>query len=160
MRKVIGGRAYDTETAELVASGSHDHEMSQAWWSLYRTSAGAWFEVAADHEGIVEEFAARTEGEARRWLERHASHLVGKYFGTAPEASASDYKNLRFSRRTVIAAAGVQKETFSQSGLTEFLLELGPDFPRQVSGDSSSRAKRLNELLVMYDEAPDRLVEG
>jgi hypothetical protein len=87
VRKIIKGKAYDTDKAELVASGSHVHELSDAWWSLYRTSVGAWFEVAAGHDGVME-FQPFTDGEARCWLERHANHLVERYFGEAPEASA------------------------------------------------------------------------
>jgi hypothetical protein len=51
MKKIIGGMSYDTETADLLASAEHGHEMSQAWWHLYRTSQGAFFEVAAGHDG-------------------------------------------------------------------------------------------------------------
>jgi hypothetical protein len=56
MKRIIGGMSYDTETAELLASGEHGHEMSQAWWRLYRTKQGAFFEVAADHDGVAESF--------------------------------------------------------------------------------------------------------
>jgi hypothetical protein len=56
MKKIIGGVAYDTDTADLLVRSDHGHEMSQAWWALYRTSLGAFFEVAADHDGVVETF--------------------------------------------------------------------------------------------------------
>jgi hypothetical protein len=104
VRRTIDGKAYDTDTATLVASGDHNHELSQAWWSLYRTTAGAWFEVAADHDGVVEGFQPLTDAQARRWLERHANELVEQYVGQAPEASSADHKGLRFSRRTLAAA--------------------------------------------------------
>jgi hypothetical protein len=100
VRKIINGKAYDTDTATLVASGDHGHELSQAWWSLYRTPAGAWFEVAADHDGIVEGFQPLTDAEARRWLEQQENPIVEQYFGEAPEASSADHEALRCSRRT------------------------------------------------------------
>jgi hypothetical protein len=39
MKKIIGGMSYDTETAELLASADHGHEMSQAWWNRRITLA-------------------------------------------------------------------------------------------------------------------------
>jgi hypothetical protein len=54
MRRIINSKAYDAETASLIASGNYDSALSQAMWSLYRTNAGAWFEVAADHDGVVD----------------------------------------------------------------------------------------------------------
>jgi hypothetical protein len=41
MRRIIKGKADDTETATEMASGSNDHDLSDAWWSLYRTTGGA-----------------------------------------------------------------------------------------------------------------------
>ncbi len=159
MRRIIGGKAYDTDSAERVASGSHDHELSDARWSLYRTSAGAWFEVVAGHNGVVEEFQPLTDGEARRWLERNANRLVERYFGEAPEASAADHKGLRFSRRTFVAAIGVL-ECLTQATLTRFLYELGPDFPGLAGDESISKSKRLSKLIGVYDQRPERTVEG
>ena len=158
-RRIIDGKAYDTDTATRVATASYDHELSDAWWSLYQTSAGAWFEVAAGHDGVVEEFQPLTDGEARRWLERHANRLVERYFGKAPEASAADYKGLRFSRRTLVAAIGVL-EPLTQARLTRFLYKLGPDFPRLVGDEFISLTKRLNKLIGVYDQRPERTVEG
>ena len=159
MRRIIGGKAYDTDSAERVASGSHDHELSDARWSLYRTSAGAWFEVVAGHNGVVEEFQPLTDGEARRWLERNANRLVERYFGEAPEASAADHKGLRFSRRTFVAAIGVL-ECLTQATLTRFLYELGPDFPGLAGDEFISKSKRLSKLIGVYDQRPERTVEG
>jgi hypothetical protein len=86
MRRIIEGVAYDTETATLVARGDHGHEMSQAWWSLYRTRAGTFFEVVAGHDGVVEAFNPLTDKQARRFLEVNANHLVEQYFGQSPAA--------------------------------------------------------------------------
>jgi len=159
VRRIIDSKAYDTDTAELVASGDHNHELSQAWWSLYRTTGGAWFEVAADHDGVVEGFQPLTDAEARRWLERHANKLVEKYFGQAPEASSADHKGLRFSRRTLVTAMGVL-ECLTQARLSRFLYKLGPDFLGLAGDESISLVKRLNKLIGVYDQRPERTVEG
>ena len=154
MKKIIGGMSYDTETADLLASAEHGHEMSQAWWHLYRTSQGAFFEVSAGHAGDLETFQAVSASEARGYLERHANHLVEKYFGPVPEAGPN-----KFTRRTVIAAMAML-ERLTQAQFTRFLYELGPDFPRWVGGESLSLTKRLNTFIGIYDQVPDRLVDG
>jgi|tagenome__1003787_1003787.scaffolds.fasta_scaffold20965477_3 hypothetical protein len=64
MRRIINGKAYDTNTAELIARGDHDHELSQASWSLYRTRNAAYFEVYAGHDGVVESFRPCTDTQA------------------------------------------------------------------------------------------------
>lgn len=46
MRKVINGRAYDTETAEMIADIGNDLPRDDAFWDrtqLYRTKKGAFF---------------------------------------------------------------------------------------------------------------------
>jgi hypothetical protein len=95
----------------------------------------------------------------RRWLERHANRLVERYFGLAPEASAADHKGLRFSRRAFVAAIGVL-ECLTQATLTRFLYELGPDFPGLAGDESISKSKRLSKLIGVYDQRPERTVEG
>src|ERR1700674_227945 len=102
MRRIIGGVAYDTETSTFVAQGDHGHEMSQASWSLYRTRQGAFFEVYAGHDGVLEEVNPLTDKQARRFLESTANHLVEEYFGPMPDARPP--LPPRFSRPTVIAA--------------------------------------------------------
>ncbi|QOZ33214.1 hypothetical protein [Bradyrhizobium sp. CCBAU 53421] len=153
MKKIIGGIAYDTDTAECLTRSDHQHEMSQAWWSLYRTRQGAFFEVAADHDGVVDTYRPVSKEEARRYLERHANHLVERYFGPVPEAGPK-----RFSRRTVFAAVQVLNR-LTHAEFTRFLFELGPDWPKMISPEPLSLAKRLNELMGVYDQNPDRLVE-
>src|SRR5208337_810535 len=127
MRRVIDSKAYDTETAELVESWSHDDSRSDASWALYRTRNGAFFLVGTDHSGELDEFRPYTAVEARKFVEKHANHRVEKIFGQAPEASAADHKGPRFSRQTVVAAIGVL-ERLTQARLSRFLYELGPDF--------------------------------
>jgi hypothetical protein len=159
MKRIINGKAYDTDTAELIARGDHDHEMSQASWSLYRTRNGAYFEVYAGHDGVVESFEPFTDAQARRFLETNANHLVEEYFGPAPEAAASTARyQERFSRRTVLAAIDVLAK-LTQAQMTRFLLDLGPEFPRWVGDESKGLAKRLNRLIEIYDQQPDRSLD-
>jgi hypothetical protein len=153
LKKIIDGMAYDTETAERLTTADQGHDMSQAWWSLYRTRQGAFFEVAADHDGVVESFRPVSNEEARRHLERHANHLVERYFGPAPEAGPR-----RFSRLTVFAAIQVLNR-LAHAEFTRFLLELGPDLPKMIGQEPLSLAKRLNQLMSLFDENPDRLVK-
>jgi hypothetical protein len=155
MRRIIEGVAYDTETSTLVARGDHDHELSQAWWSLYRTLHGAFFEVVADHDGVVEQFDPLTDRQARAFLEVNANHLVEKYFGPMPEAYP-----MRFSRRAVIAAIEVLDQHMSQAQLTRYLLKLGPDFLRWVGDEKISVSKRLNNLIGIVDQRPDRQLDS
>jgi hypothetical protein len=159
MKRIIDGKAYDTDTAELIARGDHDHELSQASWSLYRTRNGAFFEVYAGHDGVVESFTPFTDVQARKFLETNANHLVEEYFGPVPEAGAPTARyQERFSRRTVLAAIDVLAK-LTQAQMTRFLLELGPEFPRWVGDESKSLAKRLNRLIEIYDQQPDRTLD-
>lgn len=82
-----------------------------------------------------------------------------KIFGEAPEASAADHKGPRFSRQTVVAAIGVL-ERLTQARLSRFLYELGPDFSGLAGDESISLTKRLNKLIGVYDQRPERTVEG
>jgi hypothetical protein len=65
----------------------------------------------------------------------------------------------RFSRRTIIVAIE-ELEGLSQAQFTRLLLKLGADFSRWVPGESSSVAKRANALIGVYDQWPDRQVDG
>jgi hypothetical protein len=153
MKMIIESVAYDTETATNLASGSHDHELSQAWWTLYRTSQGAYFEVVAGHDGVVESFNPLTNRQARRFLEINANHLVEQYFGPMPEA-----RPLRFSRKTVIAATKLL-ERMTHAEFSEFLLELAHDLTRAVGEEQLSLRKRLNNLIKLLDNLPDRQLD-
>lgn len=145
--------AYDTDTAECLTRSDNEHELSQAWLSLYRTRQGAFFEVGADHDGVVDTFRPVSKEEARRHLERYANHQVERYFGPVPEAGPK-----RFSRRTVFAAIQVLNR-LTHAEFTRFLFELGPDWPKMISPEPLSLAKRLNELMGVFDQNPNRLVE-
>jgi hypothetical protein len=65
----------------------------------------------------------------------------------------------RFSRRTILSAIGVLDQ-LTQAKLTRFLLELGPDYSSLVGGESISVSRRLNNLMELLDQEPDRLLEG
>jgi len=155
IRRVINGMVYDTETSAFIAQGDHGHEMSQASWSLYRTRHGAFFEVYAGHDGVLEEINPLSDKQARRFLELTANNLVEEYFGPMPEARPLP---MRFSRRTVIAAI----ETFERlthAELGRFVLKLGPDFPRRVGSPPLSIANRLNNLIGIVDQSPEQLLD-
>jgi hypothetical protein len=74
-----------------------------------------------------------------------------------PETSLNP---VRFSRPTVMASLQVLENGFTHALFSRFLHELGSDFPRQVPDESLSLKKRLNSFMGIYDEAPNRLVEG
>jgi hypothetical protein len=157
MRTIIDGMAYDTDTAEFIAQGDHDHPASGASWSLYRTPNGAFFEVYVGHDGVVEEINPFTNKQARRFLEKTANHLVEKYFGPMPEAYPP--APLRFSRRTVIAAIELL-ERLTHAQLTRFALKLGPEFLRRVGLPPQSVANRLNNLISIVDAAPEQHLDN
>jgi hypothetical protein len=156
MKQTIDGVTYDTDAAEEIAKGSHGHELSDAWWGLYRTDQGAFFEVVVDHDGTLSGFHPLTREEARRFLERHRNDAIEKYFGptAAPEP-------IRFSRRTVIAAIEVIENArqTTHAALSRYLLILGQDIAAQCNG--SSVTERLNCLIRFVDQQPHyRLEEG
>ena len=49
-------------------------------------------------------------------------------------------------------------DRFTHAGLTRFLLKLGPDFPRWAG--TASIANRLNNLIGIVDQWPDRPLDG
>jgi len=51
-------------------------------------------------------------------------------------------------------------EHLGQAQFTRFLLKLGPDYTRWVPGEHLSVAKRANSLIGVYDQWPDRTVDG
>lgn len=53
MKRIIEGKAYNTETAQTIARGSSTYERRGKTWlsetTLYRTKGGAFFTVHIDH---------------------------------------------------------------------------------------------------------------
>jgi len=67
--------------------------------------------------------------------------------------------DFKFSRRTVLAAMEVL-EQLSHAKLSRFILELGPQFPNWVGGETMSIAKRLNSLMGLVDQVPARVLDS
>ena len=78
MKKAQDGILYDTETAERVYYHAHEHDASDASWTLYRKKDGSWFEVLVDHDGVTTDFLPLALDAVRVRLERNANHLVEK----------------------------------------------------------------------------------
>jgi hypothetical protein len=155
VKRVIGGLVYDTDTAEEVAIGSHNHEMSDAWWRLYRTPSGVFFEVAAGHDGIIESFEPLTDQEARRFLEVNANSLVERYFGPMPEASRS-----LFSRRSVIAAIDVLELKLTQAEISSLFTDFGPNVYEHLPNGGSAKSRMVDLKRYIDRNALQQTDEG
>jgi hypothetical protein len=157
VKRIINGRSYDTDTATRVASGDHGHESSQAWWALYRTNQGAYFEVVADHDGSLQEFRPLTDQQAYAFMEVHANDQIEKYFGAMPEASKTE---LHYSRRTIISAIDVLESRYSQAEITSLLTDFGPHVYRAIRSETDASAKRrMNDLKQFVDAHPAHQVD-
>jgi hypothetical protein len=157
VKRIINGKSYDTDTATRVARGDHGHEMSQAWWALYRTQHGAFFEVVADHDGTLQEFKPLTDREAYAFMERHANDQIEQYFGAMPEASKIE---LLFTRRTIIAAIDVIVNRYTHAGITSLVTDFGPEVYSAVGNEmSGSKQKRMNDLKHFIDAHPAHQVD-
>jgi hypothetical protein len=158
VRKIIKGRSYDTDTATVVARGDHGHELSMAWWALYRTQQGAFFEIVADHDGAIQDFKPLTDQEAYAFMERHANDRIEEYFGPMPEASKTE---LQYSRRTIIAAIDVLESRYTQAEITSLLTDFGPEVYNAIRDETNvSAKKRMNDLKRFVDAHPAHQVDG
>jgi predicted HicB family RNase H-like nuclease len=89
MKRIIHGQTYNTETATEVFVAGAGSPFSDGWWGLYQTRAGAFFKIVANHDGAeVLEFGPIADYEAQKLLEKHANHLVEKYFDVIEGGSA------------------------------------------------------------------------
>lgn len=150
MRKIINGVAYDTELATELARGDHNHDASQAFWAIYKKTDGTYFEVSADHDGVVDGFRPLTNRQARAFLEATANHLVEDHFGAAAEANP-----LRFSRPTRNAAIEVLEESArGHSDMTRLFLKLGAEVA--VRCKDGNIADRFSALISHLDEDETR----
>ena len=96
-----------TETStEVFLKGN---KFSDAWWGLYQTRAGAFFEISVDHNGEPLKFAPVSDPQAQKLLEKHANHLVEKYFdvieGGSAERRLTIQLPINLARRIETAAA-------------------------------------------------------
>ncbi|MBS1164593.1 MAG: hypothetical protein H6R00_618 [Proteobacteria bacterium] len=178
MRRVIDGVMYDTDKAEEIGCGSHDSELSDAAWCLYRTPAGAFFMVEADHDGVVDTFRPVSDCEARKFVERWANRRYEEFWPTIePVPIGDNFRQSRVaehgesageqnmgdeiqtkkfppfpSRALVIAAANMLK-TEGHSGFDALRLEY--DLSRTNAGLGSGLAARSTSLAAFALENPD-----
>jgi len=91
MKKIINGKRYDTETAEMVADDSYSNYGDLGYWSeeLYHTKKGNWFLVGEGGDetrggSVIIPF---TKKEALAWLEAHTSdsEAYKEYFADVVE---------------------------------------------------------------------------
>lgn len=139
MRRIIKGVAYDTDTADFIASADHgEGAPSMGFWSLYRTSTGGWFQIAADHDGMVDTFTPLSDADAQAWLERYANNLVEQYFGPMPELRPVNGPMTIDKRRLILASTSLLK-ALGHAGFERVLLEFG--VPDDVGGGSGLLAR-------------------
>jgi predicted DNA binding CopG/RHH family protein len=116
MKRIIDGTTYDTETATEVYS--FEDPYSGAWSAMYQTRHGAFFKVVCDHDGETHIFTPLSDSEAQKLLERHANHVVEKYFGPFPEYGSAERRlTVRIPvglARRVEAAASTQNLNVNQ----------------------------------------------
>lgn len=119
--------------------GSHNYEMSAAWWRLYRTPSGVFFEVAAGYDGVIEGFEPLTDQQARRFREVNANSLVERYFGAMLQANRS-----LFSRRSVIAAIDVLEVKLTQAEISSLFTNFGPNFYEHLPNGGSAKSRMVD----------------
>lgn len=86
MKRIVDGKRYDTDTAEVVATYEYRRSGDFNWYeeTLYRTKKGAWFlageggarskygeRVDQSTWGPGEGLQVLSEAEAREWLEQY-----------------------------------------------------------------------------------------
>lgn len=154
VRKVVGSVTYDTDTAEEITSGRHPNLWtSHAWWRLYRTRTGVFFEVIADHAGEISSFKPLTDQQARRFLEMNANSLVERYFGPMPEAT-----RLPFSRRTIFSAIDLLEIKLTQAEISSLFTDFGPEVYEELP-DGGSAKSRMVALKRFVDKHPLKQVD-
>jgi len=137
MKRIIDGQTYNTETATEIFVGS-GHFQSSGWWGLYQTRAGAFFTIVVNHDGEdVLEFGPVSDEEAQKLLEKHANHLVEKYFDVIEGGSAERRLTIRLpinlARRIESAA---EKKNASVNAYVMRVLE------QALNDDDAARIQR------------------
>lgn len=110
MKRIVAGKTYNTETATSVCGGEDPYH-SGAWWGLYQTRHGAFFEITVDYDGeTILEFGPVSDLDAQGILEKHANHLLEQYFGPFPEGGASERRlTIRLPGNLVDRLEGISK---------------------------------------------------
>ena len=89
-KKIINGKAYNTDTSTLVheVSGRED----TIYDGLYQTKHGAFFLYWYDENREAGGIKPFSDDEAQKWLEKHdvAAEIIKRFFGNFPEAGASE----------------------------------------------------------------------
>jgi hypothetical protein len=87
MKRIIGGKTYNTETATRVAEV--DYWGGDNFDELYQTRFGAYFRYSGDEDQAA--LVPLTPSEAQEWMERGGEiDLIEKHFGIQPEAGSSE----------------------------------------------------------------------
>lgn len=90
MKRIIGGKAYNTETATLIWDWESDDAPVEA--ALYRNRHGAYFVAWHNHQWPSEGIRPLGANEAQEWLEEHCwnSQIIEGEFGGMPEAGSAE----------------------------------------------------------------------
>ena len=87
MRKILNGKAYDTDTAEMIAewesSGNWGNPIR--WETLYRKKTGEFFLLINNPYMSGLTISPISEFEARMWIEDCANEKYEEIFGTQEE---------------------------------------------------------------------------
>jgi hypothetical protein len=93
MRRIISGRAYNTETAALIAIATPKGPGSDEEHQLYRSRYGEFFFVynyLTPGDVMQAEVVPTTYDQALAFAEKHANDAVERWFGNVPEAGQEE----------------------------------------------------------------------
>jgi hypothetical protein len=160
MKRIINGQAYNTETSTevFVLSG---HWQSSGWFGLYQTRAGAFFKIMVDHDGeTILEFGPISDTEAQELTEKHANHLVEKYFDVIEGGSAERRLTIRLpinlARRVEEAALAknISVNTYAMRALESVVTKDG--HPPIVNERLSRPGRRRKPISKRLQERADQ----
>jgi predicted HicB family RNase H-like nuclease len=127
-KRIIDGKAYNTETAVIVWAVEDEGPFSGGS-GLYRTKHGAFFLAWESAEFDASGIKPLTDEQALQWLELHdaSADLLEQLFGPFPEGGAAEVRvSLRLPgtlhQQMVAAAAaqGVSLNTYAMRALQRF----------------------------------------
>lgn len=104
MKKIIGGKKYDTETAVSIASNKDDRGQLPGGrgWELFRTPKGGFFIAFwTCWDGEKDSIEPKTEQESKEWCEEHQvdGDIIEEYFGVTEEAGPDETVMIGVSRK-------------------------------------------------------------